>query len=114
MEYCPACKSEIQPNTDSCAICNHAFDTNIKSEWIKIGSIQDNISAGYAKETLESSKIPVVIISNSGMFGAAGLSLNPFHGEAQGLFDVSVPEEYAKEATEVLNMILGDSWTKKD
>ena len=79
-----------------------------------IGSIEDKISSDYAEETLKSYNIPVVVISNSGFFGTAGLALNPFHGSSQGLFELSVPEKFAEEAIGILDMILSSSWTKKE
>lgn len=114
MEYCPSCKSELSQNADVCVICNYEISKNNKSEWILIGSIHDSISSDYAKETLKSYNIPAVIFSKSGMFGTAGLPLINFHNSSNGLFDVSVPEEYVQEATDILDMILGESWTKKD
>ena len=66
------------------------------------------------KETLKSNNIPVVILSKSGFFGAAGLTLNPIYGNGEGFFNVSVPEDFAEEATEILDMVLGDNWTKKE
>ena len=113
MEYCPGCKAELPQNADVCVICNYEIQKS-KSEWILIGSIHDSISSDYAKETLKSYNIPAVIISKSGMFGTAGLPLTNFHNAGKGLFDVSVPEDFAVEAIDILNMILGESWTKKD
>ncbi len=114
MEYCPVCKSELTSDSDVCAICNSEIKNHESSKWIMIGSIEDKISSDYAEETLKSYNIPVVIISNPGFFGTAGLSLNPFYGNSVGLFNVSVPESTASEAVEILTMILGDSWSKKE
>ncbi len=79
-----------------------------------IGSIDDKISADYAEETLKSYNIPVVVISSAGFFGTAGLTFNPFHGSSQGLFEISVPEEFVEEAVGTLDMILSSSWIKKE
>ena len=114
MEFCPACKSELPKEADACPICNNELQNNEECKWVMIGAINDSISSDYAKETLQSNDIPVVIISESGFFGTAGLPLNPFYGTMEGMFEVSVPEESSKEATEILDMILGDSWIKKE
>ncbi len=114
MKFCPVCKSELSDDADECKVCNCEIKNHSSNKWKLIGSITDNISSDYAKETLKSYNIPVVIISNSGFFGTAGLALSPFYGSDTGLFDVSVPEEFAEEAADILSMILSDSWIKKD
>lgn len=114
MKFCPVCNSELSDDADECKVCNCEIKNHDGSKWKMIGSIRDNISSDYAKEMLKSYNIPVVIISNSGFFGTAGLALNPFYGKSEGLFDVSVPEEFVEEATDILDMILSDSWIKKD
>ena len=113
MEFCPVCKSEIAADLKTCTACNTEIENHDTHKWVMIGSIEDKISSDYAEETLKSYNIPVVVISNSGFFGTAGLALNPFHGSSQGLFEISVPEEFAEEAVGILDMILSASWTKK-
>ncbi len=114
MEFCPVCKSEIKDNQSNCSVCGSELSEKKDSAWICIGSIEDKISADFAEETLKSNQIPVVVISNSGFFGAAGLPLNSLYGHTSALFDLSVPEEYEEDATEILTMILGEKWIKKE
>lgn len=114
MKFCPVCKSELSLDADVCPICNLEIKNHDGSKWVQIGSIEDQMSSDYAEETLKSNNIPVVIISKSGFFGTIGLSLNPFYGSTEGSFIVSVPEDFAEEATEILNMVIGESWTKKE
>ncbi|UCD65125.1 MAG: hypothetical protein JSW34_06765, partial [Candidatus Zixiibacteriota bacterium] len=71
-------------------------------------------SADFARETLAGSGIPTVIFSRSGFFGNIGLPLNPFYRPGHAAFEISVPEEFAQEAQELLDMTLGDKWQKKE
>lgn len=114
MEFCPVCKSEVKDSLSTCPVCSSDLSTEEKSEWKSIGSIEDKISADYAEETLKSYEIPVVIISRSGFFGAAGLNLNPFHTKTSGLFNVMVLKDDTEEAIEILRMILGDTFIIED
>ncbi len=114
MEFCPVCKSEITAETETCTACNAKIENYGENNWVMIGSVEDKISSDYAEETLKSYNIPVVVISNSGFFGTAGLALNPFHGSSQGMFEISVPDEFIEEAVGILDMILSSSWVKKD
>ncbi len=83
-------------------------------KWVVLGMIEDKISADYAKETLKTYDIPAVIFSKSGFFGEIGLPLATFYKPGIGLFEVSVPEESIEEAIDILNMILGDKWQRKE
>ena len=114
MEFCPVCKSEVNDSMSICPVCSSEYKKEIESEWVSIGAIEDKISADYAEETLKSYEIPVVIISNSGFFGAAGLNLNPFHSNTSGLFNVKVLKSDIEEAKEILKMILGDNFIVED
>lgn len=114
MAYCQVCKSEISKDTQTCAVCGHEFSGDEKNKWVFIGMIDDKISADYGKESLKSYDIPAVIFSKSGFFGDAGLPLNPFYSMSQGQYEVSVPTECVEEATDILTMVLGESWHRKD
>ena len=113
MEFCHVCNAEITDDSGKCSVCGVKSETT-SVKWQCIGSIEDKISADYAEETLKSYDIPVVIISKSGFFGAAGLQLNPFYGQSSGLFEVLVPGDFCEEAVGILQMILGDNWQQKD
>lgn len=114
MEFCPVCKSELKEKDSSCSVCGFELTGDKESTWVLIGSIEDKISADYAEETLKSYDIPVVIFSKSGFFGSAGLHLNPLYSHSSALFDVSVPQECEEDAIEIITMILGDKWIRKD
>jgi hypothetical protein len=76
-----------------------------------IGSIDDKLSADLARETLSSYNIPAVVISKSGFFGNSGLTLNPFYDHQRvATFTVSVPEQCAEEATDLLSVTIGSAW----
>lgn len=89
------------------------FDKN-PGDWILLGKVNDPTTAEYAKETLKSYDIPVVLFSESGFFGQAGLNLPSFYKKNLGQFRLHVLEADKEEAVGVLNMILGDNWEKAD
>lgn len=115
--YCPKCKTEWESDVTDCPVCGRDLQPNGDPEattWVLLGYIQDKMSADYAKEVLSSYEIPVVVISKSGYFGQAGLTLPSFYKTGSQLFEVSVPKDFVEEATGVMDMVLGDSWTKKE
>ena len=85
-----------------------------EDDWKSLGKVNDAMSAGFAKETLESYNIPCVIFSESGFFGQAGLNLPEAYGSRLGQFEIFVPEEFMEEAVDIMNMIFGDSWIHED
>ena len=114
MVYCPACKTELKEGTTTCYICGYDLNSTEKVEWIVMGMIEDKISADYARETMKTYDIPAVIISKSGFFGEIGLPLSTFYKPGIGLFEVSVPKDFVEEAVDILNMILGEKWQRKE
>lgn len=82
--------------------------------WIMIGKVTDSTTAGYVEETLKSYDIPVVIFSESGFFGQAGLNLPSLYSKDLGQFRIHVLKNDREEAVEILSMILGDNWEKAD
>ena len=89
------------------------FDES-SEDWIIVGKVNDPAMAEYVKETFKSYDIPVVIFSESGFFGQAGLNLPSFYSKNIGQFRIHIRKEDTEEAVEILNMILGDSWVKTD
>ena len=114
MAYCPVCKVEIDDDASDCPICGHEIDNAEDIKWVNLGEIEDKLSADFSKEVMASYNIPVVIFSRSGFFGNVGLPLNPFYKPGSALFEVSVPEEFVEEASDVLKMTLGDRWHRKE
>ena len=101
-----------------CPVCNREIGKAVEEpqdvKWLLLGFIEDKISADYAKEILGSYEIPVVVISKSGFFGQAGLTLPGFYKAGAQMFEVSVPEDCVEEASGVLDMALGDGWRKNE
>ena len=124
MPYCRRCKETFPDGLTACPNCGDDFEDDEaftenddefgerESGWTLIGKIRDVMSAGYAKETLQSYDIPAVVRSESGFFGQAGLNLPQIYGKQKGLFQIYVPTEMIEEAEDILNMILGHSWEK--
>ena len=114
MANCPACKTEIDDDASTCCICGYELDQDRKVKWTIIGEIEDKLSADFGKEALTTSEIPAVVFSRSGFFGNIGLPLNPFYKPGSALFEISVPEEFIEEASEILEMTLGEKWHRKE
>ncbi len=102
MSFCPDCNEEYDNELSNCPKCNKG--------WVVIGCVKDKTSADYAIETLKSYDVPGILFSESGFFGQAGLNLPSPSGKNMGMFKIQVPSELAKDAVNVMNMILGDSW----
>lgn len=114
MVYCPVCKIELEDGATRCEICGHRIADPATAEWVNLGTIDDKISADFAKETLASYNIPAVVFSKSGFFGNVGLPLNPFYKPSSATFEISVPKEYEEEAVDLLTLTLGEKWQRKD
>jgi len=116
--FCPRCKIEWEDKMTECPICSAELTTDggeaRPGDWVVLGSIEDKLSADYARAVLTSYEIPAVVVSRSGFFGQIGLTLNTFYKPGALLFEVSVPEEYCEEAAGVLDMALGEKWQRKD
>ncbi len=113
--YCPVCKRELSKDVQTCYVCGSDPNAEplVDDEWVILGIIDDKLYADLAEETLKSCKIPAVVLSKSGFFGNIGLFLNPFYTNSTSAFEISVPSEYLEEATNVLDMTLGNKFHRK-
>ena len=119
MTFCPKCNKDFDSDMLFCPRCNpdlrdgdETASDGLNKGWIVIGHVKDQTSADYARETLESYDIPVVVFSESGFFGQIGLNLPSPSGKHMGMFQIQVPSDMVRDAINVLNMIFGDSWVK--
>ncbi len=116
--FCPACKTEWARGMSECPVCSKEFPSDPAdspdANWVLLGYVGDPMSADYAREVLKSYEVPAVVISKSGFFGRAGLTLQSFYSPGAQLFEVSVPSDYLEEAAGIMDMILGDKWQKKE
>lgn len=99
----------------TCYICGCDPKTvfAVDDEWVILGIIDDKLHADFAEETLKSCKIPAVVLSKSGFFGSIGLLFNPIYTNTTSAFEISVPSQYLEEATDVLDMTLGNKFHRK-
>lgn len=111
---CPECKVELENGRADCPICGWESANEKEQEWVLLGTIEERPFADLARETLKSLDIPAVVVSRAGFFGNIGLPLNPiFAGGKSGVFEISVPSSFIKEAAETLDMTLGDKWRQE-
>ena len=112
--YCPVCKSELSGDLQTCYVCGSdpkGSESETK-EWVMLGIIEDKMLADLGLETLKSCDIPAVLFSKSGFFGNIGLPLAPFHSNSSAGFEILVPQAYANQADETLDMSLGGPWPR--
>ncbi len=112
--YCPECKQEWKEDLSVCPVCGFEKVKEPTGEWKQIGFITDKISADHAVDVLQAYEIKAVVMSKSGFFGQIGLPLNPFYSTGSAQFQISVPENDAKEAVEILNVTLGNNWQHEE
>ncbi len=117
MVFCPVCNNEWADEATTCPICKEELDVDSEhekdQEWMLLGTVDDKLSADFAREALMSYNIPAVVISKSGYFGEIGLTLNSFYGQGSSLFEISVPSSFAEEASGILEMTVGERWKRK-
>ena len=117
--FCPECKTKWEEGTLECPVCGRELqpgeaETETEAGWVRLGTIEDKMSADFAVEVLKSYEISAVVISKSGYFGQVGLTLNPLYSKGSGQFEISVPVADIEEAVDVLNMALGDRWQREE
>ncbi|MEA3297050.1 MAG: hypothetical protein U9R56_04230 [candidate division Zixibacteria bacterium] len=111
---CPECNCELPDNSTKCNVCGWELSDSNRVDWKTLGCVHGKAFADLARETLESAKIPAVVISKSGFFGNVGLPLNPLFNSRQSCqFEISVPVVYCDEALDILVATLGDKWEKQ-
>jgi hypothetical protein len=110
MPFCPRCNEQFEGDLTECPNCKYDFgdESSAGRDWIVVRRITDKTAADFARETLQSYNIPVVIISESGFFGNAGLPLPSIYGKGIGKYRVHVPAEFEDDAREIMEMILGE------
>ncbi len=114
MVLCPKCNSELGDDVTECYVCGSEITSEDEEGWIVLGTIEDKISADFAREALACYEIPAVVFCRSGFFGAAGLPLYSFYSDRSGRFEVSVPAACVAEAIGVLDMVVGKRWQRKE
>ena len=114
MVYCPKCKKELPDGVTECFTCGCDLTDVKEGNWVVLGAVENKLYADFAKEALASNHIPAVVISKDGFFGDIGLPLRPFYNSKSAPFEISVPAVYSEEAIEILNMVVGDKWHRKE
>ena len=114
MVFCPKCNKELPAGVNECYFCGCDLSDAKEHDWVVLGAIENKLYADLAKEALASNHIPAVIISKDGFFGSIGLPLRPFYDSKSAPFEISVPAVHSEEAAEILEMVVGNKWRKKE
>ena len=137
MPFCPKCRYEYLPTVSECPDCEvklvavlplepeepdepaemiepeESVEMESFDNWIPLARFASNVTAEMILEALHSKDIPAVLSDQTGHFGQTGQmgpsSFNPIAGAATTLF---VPEEFARDASQVGRIILGEEWDK--
>jgi len=112
--FCPDCNKELPNDATECYVCGCDLTDVNKVDWVVLGTIENKLYADFAKEVLSSYNIPAVVLSKSGFFGNIGLPLYSFYKSQAATFEISVPSVYSSEAAEIMNMVAGDRWQRKE
>ena len=125
MAYCPKCNAEFD---DECKVCPECGDILAEQlpvasgaavatdfYWTQICGVRSEARAESAKEALDSSNIPSVIMSSRFASRNRHQLVTSFPGlEATDFSIVMVPKEFREEAEMVVEAALGDDWIPLD
>lgn len=122
MPYCPRCEYEYAPGVETCPDCGARLVDELPEErwlnreeldhgkWIAVARLKSSQYAEMILEALRAKSIPAVILSSTGYFGRTGqMGISAFLPIA-GSYSVMVPREYAEDADQEGETILGDEW----
>lgn len=110
---CPTCNYHPLSSSEDCPVCGFEAPESNEAEWVMLGTIDDSMSADFAREVFISYDIPAVVISKSGYFGQFGLFFHGFHSGQLQEFEVSVPMAHSIAASELLAMTVGSHWHER-
>jgi hypothetical protein len=125
MPFCPNCRYEYKPGVATCPDCGAELVDSLpeKSEeqgneirnsedWVQLGRLTSQQYAEMIEEALKEKDIPVVVLSSVGHFGYTGqMGISSFRPVGGG-YTVMVPKEYAADADEIAQIVIGDEWEK--
>jgi hypothetical protein len=118
MVFCPECNKDWDIDKETCPICQGPLkekkEDMTTEGWVILGYVEDKVHADFAKEVLDSSNIPVTVVSKSGFLGQTGMILGGFYKPDVNNFHIMVPVQFVEEAEGILTATLGDAWRKKD
>ena len=137
MPFCPNCRYEYLPTVSECPDCEVRLVAELPLEpeeeeqpdeivepvepetlesfdnWIPLARFSSTVTAEMVLEALQSKDIPAVLSDQTGHFGQTGQmgpsSFAPMAGAVTTLF---VPEEFARDAGQEAQIILGEEWDK--
>lgn len=85
-------------------------ESEANDTWTVIGSASDKLMADHILDALRSDGFKAVLKNRSGYFGDVGLTLTSVFGSAEGAYEILTPTDQAGNASEIAEMIGGDSW----
>ena len=123
MPFCPKCRYEYNPGVGGCPDCNEQLvaalpeepsgeEDEVYDDWVQIGRLTSTQYAEMLIEALHTKDIPAILHSGAGHFGETGqMGLSSFRPVGGG-YSLWVPREFADEADQEAEVILGELWQK--
>ena len=124
MPYCPKCRYEYNPGIAVCPDCDEQLvaalpeepdaddDEEVYDDWVQIGRLTSTQYAEMVIEALQAKDIPAVLHSGSGHFGETGQMGPSSFRPVGGGYSLWVPREFADDADQEAEVILGELWQK--
>ena len=124
MPFCPKCKYEYNQTVSTCPDCGEklvavlppkldVFDIDLAKEykeWVLIATLTSQQYAEMCLEGLRSKDIPAILHSGTGHFGLLGQMGISSYRPVEGYYKLIVPKEFAEDARNEAQIILGDQW----
>jgi hypothetical protein len=126
MPFCPKCKYEYRVGINICPDCEVYLVDQLPVEvtaevkdlragyenWRVLARLTSSQYAEMVVEGLKSKEIPAMMISETGHFGVTGqLGIDSFRPIGGGYL-ILVPHEFAEDADNEAELMLGDNWVK--
>ncbi len=122
MPFCPKCKYEYEWGIGECADCGTKLvdslpgddekDEAVYDNWIPLVRLLSDQLTQLVMGSFKAKNIPAVMISGAGHFGATGQMGISSYRPVGGGFTILVPDEFAEDAMQEGEVILGEDWKK--
>jgi len=125
MPFCPKCRYEYRRGIEYCPDCDErlvetlppenkdeTFSPDDIKDWVPLARLTAYQYAEMVQEGLRDKGIPVVILSETGHFGLLGQLNITAYRPIGGGYVVLVPPDFAEDADQEAELMLGDEWVK--
>lgn len=121
---CMNCKYEYRDGIAICPDCNEPLvqavapktgATSPDTSWVAVCDVPSDLNSSLARGALESRNIPSIVMSSTfKAFGPDAKYVSQLMNSRAETNVIMVPREFAEEATQVLEAILGDDFRQPE